>query len=132
MDAYIYRPCEKSVILYTLTCISILGEDQWTKISPGCVKDHNIEPSYTGKTIEQCKELCRKESKCVAIEVYANHGKSASNVPPGACFLNDDREYASCEAMAKKQNLDLYITPGNCLDTYCHISTIFLPTYGVI
>ena len=91
---------------FTSNHFFFIGEKEWKKISPGCVPGHNII-HYKGKSVDECKALCLTKSKCLAFEMYADHGGSNPDLKPGECRLQSGRDPTGCDG--KNDNNDLYI-----------------------
>ena len=73
---------------------------------PGtCVNGNNIE-KHTGKTVEQCKEICSAMSNCVAFEFGVAYG-GGGGYQAGDCQPQSSANRGSCDG--SYHNLDLYV-----------------------
>ena len=66
---------------------------------------NNIE-KFTGKTVEQCKEICSAMSNCVAFEFGVAYG-GGGEYQAGDCQPQSSANSADCDGFSF--NLDLYV-----------------------
>ena len=76
----------------------------YTHYTKACVGGHNIV-KFTGKTVEQCKEICSAMSNCVAFEFGVAYG-GGGGYQPGDC---QPQSSASRNCNGYWYNLDLYV-----------------------
>merc|ERR1719285_1404888 len=86
----------------------------WRRISPGCVSASNII-KYQGRSLDECKQLCKNNPNCVAFEYGYSHGGSVKLYNVGDCQLNNKADPQGCDG--KMLNLDLYIP--NMMNPVC-------------
>jgi hypothetical protein len=77
----------------------------YTHYPKACVDGHNIV-KFTGKTVEQCKEICSAMSNCVAFEFGVAYG-GAGGYQAGDCQPQSSANRGSCSG--SYYNLDLYV-----------------------
>ena len=77
----------------------------YTHYPKACVGGHNIE-KHTGKTVEQCKEICSAMSNCDAFEFGVAYG-GAGGYQAGDCQPQSSANRGSCSG--SYYNLDLYV-----------------------
>ena len=77
----------------------------YTHYPKGCVNGKNIV-KFTGKTVEQCKEICSAMSNCVAFEFGVAYG-GAGGYQAGDCQPQSSANQGSCSG--SYYNLDLYV-----------------------
>ena len=77
----------------------------YTHYTKACVGGHNII-KFTGKTVEQCKEICSAMSNCVAFEFGVAYG-GAGGYQAGDCQPQSSANRGSCDG--SYHNLDLYV-----------------------
>ena len=82
------------------------GTDYYTHYPKGCVNGKNIL-KFTGKTVEQCKEICSAMSNCVAFEFGVAYGGARGNYQPGDCQPQSSTSRSGCDG--SQWNLDLYV-----------------------
>ena len=73
------------------------GTDYYTHYPKGCVNGMNIL-KFTGKTVEQCKEICSAMSNCVAFEFGVAYGGARGNYQPGDCQPQSSTSRSGCDA----------------------------------
>ena len=77
----------------------------YTHYAGACVHGNNIE-KFTGKTVEQCKEICSAMSNCVAFEFGVAYG-GGGEYQAGDCQPQSSANSADCDGFSF--NLDLYV-----------------------
>ena len=77
----------------------------YTHYPKECVGGHNIV-KFTGKTVEQCKEICSTMSNCDAFEFGVAYG-GAGGYQAGDCQPQSSANRGSCSG--SYYNLDLYV-----------------------
>jgi hypothetical protein len=77
----------------------------YTHYTKACVGGHNIV-KFTGKTVEQCKEICSAMSNCDAFEFGVAYG-GAGGYQAGDCQPQSSANRGSCSG--SYYNLDLYV-----------------------
>ena len=77
----------------------------YTHYPKACVDGHNIV-KFTGKTVEQCKEICSAMSNCVAFEFGVAYG-GGGGYQAGDCQPQSSANRGSCSG--SYYNLDLYV-----------------------
>ena len=77
----------------------------YTHYTRACVDGHNII-KFTGKTVEQCKEICSVMSNCDAFEFGVAYG-GAGGYQAGDCQPQSSANRAGCDG--SYYNLDLYV-----------------------
>ena len=77
----------------------------YTHYTKECVGGHNIV-KFTGKTVEQCKEICSAMSNCDAFEFGVAYG-GAGGYQAGDCQPQSSANRGSCSG--SYYNLDLYV-----------------------
>ena len=76
---------------------------------PGlCVHGHNIQPSYSGKSIGECAWLCLIKPDCVAFEYGVNYNGDRQGT--GYCSLQSGTDTTGCDGF--QHNYDLYVKKG--------------------
>jgi hypothetical protein len=77
----------------------------YTHYAGACVHGNNIE-KFTGKTVEQCKEICSAMSNCVAFEFGVAYDGGVG-YQAGDCQPQSSANSADCDGFY--HNLDLYV-----------------------
>ena len=77
----------------------------YTHYPKECVGGHNIV-KFTGKTVEQCKEICSAMSNCDAFEFGVAYG-GAGGYQAGDCQPQSSANRDGCDG--SYHNLDLYV-----------------------
>ena len=93
-------------IIETLINLNILGEVFYSRFPKSCVDNHNLI-KYTNKNVAECKELCSKNTKCVAFEYGVAYGGDGGGYNLGDCQLQDGSTKEDCDGAY--YNLDFYI-----------------------
>ena len=101
----------------TLNNLNILGEILYSRFPKSCVDNHNLI-KYTNKNVDECKELCSQNNKCVAFE-YGVAYREGGTYKSRDCTLSDSVEKDGCPGFY--HNLDLYVK-GNDYKCYRHLS----------
>ena len=77
---------------------------------------------YTNKNVAECKELCSKNTKCVAFEYGVAYG-GGGTYKSRDCQLSDSTEKYGCDG--SDHNTDLYVrgnkTRFRSLSSHCPI-----------
>ena len=71
-----------------------------------CVPGSNLQ-GFSGKTVEECKEVCDKHADCLAFEFGVAHGGSSPTNKPGDCRPKSSADACGCDGA--HFNTDLYI-----------------------
>ena len=82
-----------------------LGGFSYTHFPKSCVDGHNII-KYTNRNVEECKELCSRNTKCLAFEYGVAFG-GGGYFNPGDCQLQDSAQKGDCDGAY--WNSDLYV-----------------------
>ena len=82
----------------------------WARKISTYVSQHNLQ-KLESKTLDQCQDLCEKNSRCVAIEFYHHHGAEPywtgkDYWKEGDCWLNSAADVVNTGDVV---NTDIYI-----------------------
>ena len=91
--------------IITLRFLLALGKILYTRFPKSCVDGHNII-KYPNKSVDECKNLCSLNVKCVAFEYGVVYGGSGG-YKPRDCQLQDSSAKEGC--LGAHHNLDLYV-----------------------
>ena len=86
--------------------LKALGGFSYTHFPKSCVDGHNII-KYTNRNVDECKELCSRNTKCLAFEYGVAHGGPNQKNKPRDCLLQDNTQREGCDG--SRFNLDLYV-----------------------
>ena len=76
-----------------------------------CVDGNNII-KYTNRNVDECKELCSRNTKCLAFEYGFTYG-GRGNFNPRDCQLQDSAQKENCDGAL--WNSDLYVKCKSCI-----------------
>jgi len=88
-------------------CPDNVIEVQFEHYIGACVNGSNMLPVYLDHTIEECKQRCKLNPACKAIEYYHNGAHKTYN----KCVMQSSKDRSGCVG----EDVDLYIKVRRCL-----------------